>query len=154
MFPESAGLERVRAPDLGDRVAGARHVLVGIKTLGFAPDLEASVGADIRRFRGVAGQVRELGDTILEQSLIGIAYIGPVHFRRILKHVGKADERVTKYELISHGGIEYVSQRGGERIGTILALNRAGVRNLLDCRRRPEADGEQLRLALHIVADE
>ena len=51
MLPKNSSFERVGTPDLGDSVAGAGHILVRIKTLGLAPDLEAAVGADIRGLR-------------------------------------------------------------------------------------------------------
>src|SRR6516225_9500370 len=40
-FPEETGLDRVRAPDLGERITGAGHVLVGVEARRWAAHLKS-----------------------------------------------------------------------------------------------------------------
>ena len=153
-FPEPAGLDRVGAHYLGDGVADARHVLVGIQARRCAAGLETAGVEHQRRFAAApSAKGRNLGYAILKQPLVVVADLRAIHFGRILENVGEADEGVAEDEFVRHARAKNVGERGGNRIRAIPAYDRRRIWHL-PAVAPPQSHREQLRFPLQVIPDE
>ena len=146
----------MRAEDLRQGIAHARHVLICVQTGGRTTGFESTRVEDQRglTLSAAAAERRnlELSCTCFEQKRLLNPTVVRVHLRRIAEHVRETDKRVRKHRLIGHRGAKHVSDGAGNRVRSVLSNDRTGIRNLVALA-PPEAYRERLLSRCMIVAN-